>query len=47
MTGEATCLTPPLWTLRLDAAANPHLDEDRAEGVRAYVKKREPRWQAK
>lgn len=33
--------------LRLDAGPNPYLSADRAEGVRAFVEKREPRWQAK
>lgn len=38
---------PVATALRLDVGPNPYLSEDRAEGVRAYVEKREPRWQAK
>jgi len=38
---------PVASALRLDAGPNPYLSTDRAEGVRAFVEKREPRWQAK
>ena len=38
---------PIASALRLDAGPNPYLSADRAEGVRAFVEKREPRWQAK
>lgn len=33
--------------LRLDAGPNPYHSEDKKEGVRAFVEKRKPRWQAK
>ena len=38
---------PVAAALRLDAGPNPYLSADRVEGVRAFVEKREPRWQAK
>lgn len=38
---------PIAAAMRLDAGPNPYLSEDRIEGARAFVEKREPRWQAK
>ena len=38
---------PIAAAIRLDAGPNPYLSEDRIEGARAFVEKREPRWQAK
>lgn len=35
---------PISQALRLDAGPNPYTSQDREEGVRAYVEKREPRW---
>jgi enoyl-CoA hydratase/carnithine racemase len=36
---------PLAAAMRLDEGLNPYLSEDRKEGARAYVEKREPRWQ--
>ncbi|MGH3385165.1 MAG: enoyl-CoA hydratase/isomerase family protein, partial [Nocardioidaceae bacterium] len=33
--------------LRLNVGPNPYLSKDREEGIRAYVEKREPRWEGR
>jgi enoyl-CoA hydratase/carnithine racemase len=45
--GTKTQGMPIAAALRLDAAPNPYLSQDRKEGVAAFLEKRTPRWSAR
>jgi 1,4-dihydroxy-2-naphthoyl-CoA synthase len=38
---------PPLSALRLDQGPDVYMSEDQKEGARAFLEKREPRWQGR